>query len=101
LNSAAQRLFSYDYQEITGKDFKLLMGNQYCKVTPADLPLTLMRRPGPTMRQVAQLEGRRKDGREFPLELSSLNWKSNGSVFHIYLINEVPMAVTNTTIVRM
>jgi PAS domain S-box-containing protein len=89
LNSAAERLFSYGQQEIIDKDVRLLFGDRYRAITPADLPLTQTRRPGPSIRQAAHLEGRRKDGKEFPLELSSLSWKINGSVFHTYLISEM------------
>ena len=87
-NTAAERLFSYDYQEITGKDFRLFLADPYRNVTPADLPLTLIKHSD-SIRQVTQLEGLRKDGSEVPLELSSLNWKINGSDFHTYLIRDM------------
>ena len=88
-NTATERLFSYDHDEIAGKDFRLLLAHPYRTGTPADLSLTLIRRPGTTMRQVAQLNGLRKDGREFPLELSSLKWKINGSDFYAYLTHDM------------
>ena len=72
-NPAAERVFGYTAAEIVGRDIGLLMPERIARthgVTLARYARTAQRRVSWTGREVA---ARRKDGSEFPIELSRRN----------------------------
>ncbi|WP_162305877.1 PAS domain S-box protein [Oleisolibacter albus] len=88
-NPAAERLFGYAPDEVLGRDVTLLMSSfeaarhlqrlvNYLRTGRAPLPGTVL-----------QLEGRRRDGQEVPLEVSLSGWLDEGRRCFTAMINDV------------
>ena len=74
-NKGAQTIFGYSEEEVLGKPLTILMPERYRN--PHEKGLEHFRRTGegPVIGKVVELAGLRKDGSEFPLELSISSWK--------------------------
>jgi len=75
-NSAAERLFGYSESEATGRPVAMLVPEH---LRDRHLQGIQQRRNGPSSSLLGlrmELEGRRKDGREFPIELSISEWST-------------------------
>lgn len=88
-NQAAARLFGYSEGEVLGQPLTLLMPQRY-----RESHQTGMTRLGTTgearvMGRTVELHGVRKDGTEFPLELSLGSGKSNGRIFFSGIIRDI------------
>ena len=80
-NPAAQAMFGYAEDELLGRPLTLLMPERHREAHQAKLD-----RPGPAVEsrllgRVVDLQGRRKDGTEFPMELALASWETAGQRF--------------------
>lgn len=69
-NPGATRIFGYETAEILGKPLTVLMPEQYHDQHRKGLQRYVATRDAHVVGKTVELEGRRKDGSEFPLELS-------------------------------
>lgn len=88
-NQAAARLFGYTEGEVIGQPLTLLMPHRYREAHQAG-----MRRVGATgetrvMGRTVELHGLRKDGTEFPLELSLGSGKNTDGIFFSGIIRDI------------
>jgi PAS domain S-box-containing protein len=88
-NRAAAQLFGYTDTEVLGRPLAMLMPARYRAAHERGLA-----RVGETGRsrligRLVELEGLRKDGSEFPLELSLATWKADESVFYSGIIRDI------------
>ena len=88
-NQAAARLFGYTEKEVIGQPLMLLMPHRYREAHQAG-----MMRLGTTgetrvMERTVELHGLRKDGTEFPLELSIGIGKNPEGVFYSGIIRDI------------
>jgi PAS domain S-box-containing protein len=74
-NSAAQRMFGYSEEEVRSKPLTSLLPERYRERQQAGFGLTTASR---FIAIAVELHGLRKDGSEFPLELSLSTWRSDG-----------------------
>lgn len=89
-NEAAEKIFDYSEAEILGKQAIVLMGEKYAnKALEIGLDKTISNVLAPMSGKVIQAAGRRKDGGEFPLELSGSIWKTNGGYSYTAIIRDV------------
>lgn len=89
-NAAAEKIFGYSEQEILGKSATLLMGAKYAaKSAEVGLQKTMQAIVEPTLGKTILAAGRRKDGSEFPLELSGSTWESNGGFNYTAIIRDI------------
>jgi len=89
-NEAAEKIFDYSEAEILGQQATLLMGEKYAKkALEIGLNETISKVLAPLSGEVIQAAGRRKDGSEFPLELSGSIWKTNGGYSYTAIIRDV------------
>lgn len=88
-NHAAEVMFGYREEEIVGKPLVLIMPPRYR--IPHQKGLQRIRRTGETMvtGQTLELEGLRKDGREFPLELSLGMWSTGSGKYFCGIIRDI------------
>ena len=88
-NKGAQTIFGYEEEEVLGKPLTHLMPE--CHRGPHQRGLERLR-SGEGSRLIGktvELQGLRKDGREFPLELSLASWEVDGATFFTGIIRDI------------
>ncbi len=89
-NKAAEMTFGYTEEEILGFPITSLMGSKYAqKAIIAGLQFTLENFLAPFAGKVVEAAGRRKDGSEFPLEMSGSVWKTSEGVFYTAILRDI------------
>lgn len=73
-NPAAQKIFQYGAREVLGKPLTVLMPERYRAAHESAMARVDATGESPLSGQTLELEGRRKDGSEFPLEVSLGTW---------------------------
>jgi PAS domain S-box-containing protein len=82
-------MFGYGESEIIGKPLTILMPERFHDAHQAGLARYLSSREAHVIGQVVELAGRRKNGQEFPLELSLSTWDSEGKTFFTAIIRDI------------
>lgn len=90
-NRSAETTFGFSETEILGKPFSILFPLSYTqnlKHTGGFDPLieSGLLRPG---NRAAELKGRRKDGSEFPMEISLSSWESGEGTFYSGIVRDI------------
>ncbi len=89
-NKAAEMTFGYSEEEILGFPIASLMGARYAQKTlSVGLQFTLENILAPFSGKIIEAAGRRKDGSEFPLELSGSVWKTTEGVYYTAIIRDI------------
>ncbi|MEW6068230.1 MAG: diguanylate cyclase [Nitrospirota bacterium] len=88
-NRSAQTIFGYMEEEILGRPLTILMPERY-----KDSHIKGMQRVSLTglsryIGKVTEMHGVRKDGSEFPIELSVSMWKVGGKIFYSGVIRDI------------
>jgi PAS domain S-box-containing protein len=82
-NRPAQRMFSYTDEEVLGKPLTLLMPARYREAHQRGLERLRSTGQVSMIARTMELHGLRKDGSEFPLELSLGCWKTKEGTCYI------------------
>jgi PAS domain S-box-containing protein len=88
-NGAARRLFGYSVEEVEGKPLTLLMPARYREAHQQGIEWLRSTGRSRLMGKTIELYGLKKDGSEFPLELSLAKWKSKDAVFYSGIIRDI------------
>ncbi len=88
-NPAAERLFAYSAEEVRGKPLTLLMPERYRDAHQRGLERLRSTGESRVIGRTLELYGLRKDGTEFPLELSLATWKTRGGTFYSGVIRDI------------
>ncbi|HEX9627941.1 MAG TPA: PAS domain S-box protein [Acidiferrobacterales bacterium] len=88
-NPAAERIFGYSAAEVLGQPLTLLMPERFCNLHRAGLSRFLAGGGTKVVGKPVELAGRRRDGTEFPLELSLASWKVSEEVFFTGIIRDI------------
>jgi len=88
-NKAAERMFLYSEQETIGQSLTKIMPNRYRDAH--DRGLAAFRSTGEShiMGKSVELEGLRKNGVEFPIELSLGTWSIGGDTYYCGIIRDI------------
>ncbi len=88
-NKGAQTIFGYGEEEVLGQPLTHLMPERYHEDHCAGVER--MRKTGQSriMGQAIDLHGLRKDGEEFPVELTLAMWVSSGETFYSGIIRDI------------
>jgi PAS domain S-box-containing protein len=88
-NEAASKMFGYTPIEALGKPLTILMPMRYREAH--EMGIERMRTTGHSklMGKVVTLQGLRKDGKEFPIELSLAAWTGQGGAFYSGIIRDI------------
>ncbi len=88
-NRGAQAMFGYPESEILGRPLSMLMPERYRRAHQEGLSRFIATGESRIMGSAIELEGVRKDGSEFPLELSLANWTTGGGRFVSGILRDV------------
>jgi len=81
-NRAATRLFGYEPEEILGRSLTVLMPFRYRKAHEQGMARMEATGQSRVIGSVVELHGLRKDGAEFPIELSLATWKTTTGSYY-------------------
>ncbi len=88
-NPGAERIFGYAPEEVTGKPLTVLMPERFRDAHRAGLARYLATREARVVGKTVELAGRKKDGTEFPLELSLASWRHGPEVAFTAIIRDI------------
>ena len=88
-NKAASNIFGYAEKEVLGQSLAMLMPERYREDHERGLKRYEITGEPHIIGQVLELEGLKKDGAEFPLELSVANWKTGEGSFVTAFIRDI------------
>jgi protein-histidine pros-kinase len=91
-NQGASRSFGYPFDEVIGKSLTLLMPARFHEAHLAGMKRYLATGEARVIGRTAVLTGRRKDGSEFPMELSLASWQSRGMAYFTAIIRDITEA---------
>ncbi len=88
-NPGAERAFGYAAAEVVGKPIGVLMPERFRAAHRAGLERYLATGEARVVGKTVELAGRRKDGTEFPLDLSLASWTQDQEVGFTAIIRDV------------
>jgi len=88
-NAGAERIFGYTQSEMAGKPLTLLMPERFHEAHKQGMRRYLTTREARVIGKTVELSGLRKDGTEFPVELSLSSWTVSGETFFTGILNDV------------
>ena len=90
-NTAAERLFGYMEGEILGQPLTTIMPTRYREGHLRGLELAKASGKSSQTGRMIELFGLRKDGSEFPIELSLSTWRSSGQMLSCGIIRDITL----------
>src|ERR1051326_5704518 len=88
-NRGAETIFGYREEEIVGADLESLMPEAYRLKHRAGFERFRTTGRSQLVGKTAELEGLRRDGTVFPLELSLASWRSNEGIYFTGIIRDI------------
>jgi len=88
-NRAASKIFGYTDEEVTGQPLTLLMPARYRHGNEQGLARMQSTGKGRVMGSVIELHGLKKNGTEFPIELSLASWKNTENTYYSGIIRDI------------
>ncbi len=88
-NQRAEDFFGYSVQEVVGKPLTIIMPERFREAHSQGMKRYLVTQQPKVIGQTVELWGRKKDGMEFPLELSLSAWKVAGADFFTAIIRDI------------
>lgn len=90
-NQGAQRIFGHSEEEVLGKSVTMIIPEQYKQHHRDGMRRYLETRQPALIGRTAELQAMRKDGTEFPIELSLSTWTSKEGTFFTGIIRDVSL----------
>ena len=87
-NPAAEAIFGYTAEEMTGQPLTRIMPERFRDAHTAGMRRLATTGHSRVIGQTLELAGLRKDGTEFPLELTLASWKSGAELFFTAIIRD-------------
>jgi PAS domain S-box-containing protein len=88
-NPGAKRMFGYTEAEIGGQALSQLVPERYRDLHSAGLARVVAGGESHVLGHTVELAGLRKDGSEFPLELSLAKWETSSGLFFTAIIRDI------------
>lgn len=94
-NKGAESIFGFHKNEVLGKNLQIIIPKKYQEAHQKGMDRYLATGEPKVMGKTVELEGVRKDGSEFPIELSLASWKEDGNVFFSSIIRDISLRKKN------
>lgn len=88
-NNGAQKMFGYSENEVMGKDLTMLMPDRYREFHQEVIARFPSKRDSDIVGRTVELHGLRKDGSEFPVELSLSSWRDGDTIFFGSILRDI------------
>ncbi len=88
-NRGAQKIFGYKEEEIVGKKLTIIIPERYREAHVKGLERVLDTGRSKVLGKTLEFSGLRKDGSEFPLELSLATWKTGKGTFFSGIMRDI------------
>src|SRR5438132_2977489 len=88
-NPGAERIFGYAARDVIGRPLTLLMPDRFHAAHRQGLSRFLSTGQARVIGRTVELVGQRKEGTEFPLELSLASWKVGGDTFFTGILRDI------------
>lgn len=88
-NPAAEKMFGYPQAEIKGQPLETIIPERFREAHQRGMLRALSRKETSSPSKHLELTARRKDGSEFPVELSVAAWSAQGKAFFTGIIRDV------------
>ncbi|MBK6999799.1 MAG: PAS domain S-box protein [Rhodoferax sp.] len=88
-NPASERFFGYTEDEIIGQEISMIVPQHYHTRHHEGLQKRVSDGASPLGGKSVEVSGRRKDGSEFPLELSVAQWKTEKGLFFTGILRDI------------
>ena len=88
-NSAATRVFGYTAEEALDQPITILMPERFAKIHEHALARAVESGRLYYAKRVREVAGRRKDGTEFPVEVSISGWKAQQTMFFTAIVRDI------------
>ena len=98
-NSSLERIFDYRDEEILGEYLDTLIPQRHME--DFQVKLDFFHQHDREMGNVFESFGLRKDGSEFPLEMSLNTWKAEGEIFTTFIIRDITQRKLNEFKLKM
>lgn len=88
-NNAAEKIFGYTEDEVLSRSISVLMPEKHVKTHEKAKKQANMGISSSAIGKTVEMIGRRKDGSEFPFEISLTDWKIKGELFYTAIIHDI------------
>ncbi len=88
-NRGAQKIFGYKEEEVIGEKLTMIIPRRYRKAHEKGLERVLETGRSSVLGKTLEFAGLRKDGSEFPLELSLATWKTGKGTFFSGIMRDI------------
>ncbi len=88
-NKGARTMFGYQEEEVSGRPLDFLMPERYRSAHQQGMARLRSTGKSHVIGATVELAGLRRDGSEFPLELSLASWQAGGETFYSAIIRDI------------
>src|SRR6266478_1922562 len=88
-NRGAEAIFGYSAQEVIGRPLTVLMPDRFKEPHQQGFKRYLETGQAHVIGKTVELAGKRKDGTEFPIELSLSSWKTRAGLFFTGVLSDI------------
>ncbi|AZB44996.1 bifunctional diguanylate cyclase/phosphodiesterase [Bacillus sp. FJAT-42376] len=88
-NEGAERMFGYREADVTGRNLQVIIPDEYKEAHQKGMNRYLSTGEERVVGKTVELEGLKKDGSRFPIELSLASWKEDNKVYFSSIIRDI------------